>query len=84
MLLQYVQDNIYADLSSRFATDDYVIESIISSYVSKEYLEELEYNSRKNIYFGYTLEELDKQFDGQRYVFTLGDDGTTVRSIQNE
>ncbi len=77
-LLQYVQDNIYADLSSQFAADDYTIESIATSYVSKEYLEELEYNSRKNIYFGYTLEELDKQFDGQRYVFTLGDDGTTV------
>lgn len=77
-LLQYVEDNIYADLISQFNSDDYIVEDISTLYISNEYLEELEYNSKKNIYFGYTLEQIDAQFEDTRYVFTLGDNGNTV------
>lgn len=77
-LLQYVEDSIYAELSHNFNSDDYVIEDISTTYISKEYLEELQYNSKENIYFGYTLSELEAQFEGTRYVFSLGEDGTTV------
>lgn len=77
-LLQYVEDSIYADLVYNFDSEDYIIEDIATSYVSKEYLEELEYNSKENIYFGYTLSELDAQFEGTRYVFSLGDNGETI------
>lgn len=77
-LLQYVEDNVYSDLTSRLNGEEYIIEDISTVYISKEYLEEIEYNSQKNIYFGYTLEELDAQFGGTRYVFTLADDGTTT------
>ena len=76
-LLQYVEDNIYTDLTARFNSDDYIIESVNAVYVSEEYLEEVAYNSQSNIYFGYTLEELDAQFQGTRYIFSLGENGET-------
>lgn len=77
-LIQYVEDKVYAELESNFASDDYIVEDVEAIYISKTYLDELEYNSRSNIYFGYTLEEIEEQFQGTKYVFTLGDDGSTV------
>jgi len=74
----YMEDAINADLEARFASDDYHIDNIASVYISKEYLSELEYNSKENVFFGYSIRELDEQFQGKRYVFTLGDDGTTI------
>lgn len=82
-LLQYLQDCVYADLEESFDSDDYVINEVSAIYISKEYIEELEYNSKANIFFGYTLAELDEQFQGKKYVFTLGDNGeTTVTEFQ--
>lgn len=52
-------------------------------YISKEYLEEAASISQSNVYFGYTIAELDEIFQGTRYIFTLGDDGTTaVQELQ--
>ena len=82
-LLQYVEDAVYADLTANFSSDDYRIDNITTAYVSQEYLEEINYNSQSNIFFGYTLAELDDEFQGTRYVFTLGEDGkTTVQELQ--
>ena len=77
-LLQYVQDNIYSSLEEELKSDDFTIKQVETIYISKEYLEELEYNSKSNIFFGYTLDEIESQFSGEKYVFTLGDDGNTV------
>lgn len=77
-LLQYIQDNVYAELVDQFGSEDFLVEDIQTAYLSQEYLEEVAYNSKSNIFFGYTLEELREQFDGTPYVLTLGDDGTTV------
>lgn len=77
-LLQQVEDSVYSGLVSEFNNEDYIIENVNAVYISKEYLEELDYNSKANIFFGYTLAELDEQFQGTRYVFTLGEDGETV------
>lgn len=77
-LLQYVEDTVYSGLASEFESEDYVIENVEAIYYSEEYLQELAYNSKANIFFGYTLAELDKQFQGEKYVFTLGDDGQTI------
>lgn len=77
-LHQYVEDNVYSELSSSFDSEDYIIENVNAIYISKEFLEELAFNSQANVFFGYTLSELDEQFQGTRYVFTLGDDGTTI------
>ncbi len=77
-LLQYVEDNVYSTLSNEFSSEDFIIDNVSTVYISKEYIEELEYNSRANVFFGYTLAELDEQFQGTKYIFTLGDNGQTV------
>lgn len=83
-LLQYVQDSVYAGLVDQFSGEDYKIENVSAIYYSKEYLDELDYNSKANIFFGYTLQELDEQFKGTRYVFTLNDEGkTTIQPFED-
>lgn len=77
-LLRYVEDSVYADIITQLNDDDYFVENVSAVYISKEYLEELSYNSQANIYFGYTLAELEEQFQGTKFVFDLGDDGQTV------
>lgn len=82
-LLRYIEDNMYAELVSELDSDEYFVQNVSASYLSKEYIEELEYNSKENIFFGYTLSELDAEFQGTRYVFTLGEDGeTTVKPFE--
>jgi len=75
--LRYVQDEIYAELVNDLNSDEYFVENVSAVYLSKEYLEEVAFNSQTNIYFGYTLKELDEQFQGTRYVFTLSGTGET-------
>lgn len=77
-LLDYSENVIYAALTNQLNHSDYRIENVSSVYVSKEYLEELTYNSQSNVFFGYSLSALDAQFQGERYVFTLGDNGETT------
>ena len=77
-LSRYIEDALYEELVTNIDSDDYYIENIETSYISKEYLDELEYNSKQNLFFGYTLAELDEQFQGEKYVFTLNENGETV------
>lgn len=82
-LLQYIEDSTYSSLASSFSSDDYIIKEVNAIYISNEYLEELEYNSKTNVFFGYSLTELDERFIGTRYAFTLGSDGaTTVEALE--
>lgn len=76
-LLDYVEDSVYAELVSNL-NDSYFVQNVSAVYVSNEYLEEVSYNSKSNIFFGYTLAELDEQFQGTRYVFTLSNEGETI------
>lgn len=77
-LLVYVENIVYSDLIDGLDSADYFVENVSATYISKEYLEENAYNSQSNIYFGYTLEELEEEFQETGYIFTLGDDGTTA------
>lgn len=77
-LLRYVETDVYDKMITNFDSDEYFIENVSTVYLSKEYLEELEYNSQSNVYFGYSVSELDQAFEGKKYVFTLGDDSTTI------
>ena len=77
-LLNYVEYNVYSNLVKDLNSDQYFVENVEAAYVSQEYLDELAYNSQSNLYFGYTLEELDQQFQGDRYVFTVDDNGKTT------
>ena len=60
-LLQYVEDTVYTGLVDQYQSENYVIENVNAIYISEDY----------------NLEDLDKQFMGTPYVFTLGDDGQT-------
>lgn len=81
-LAGYINDEVYSELIDQLP-DGYYIQNIDTTYVSREYLEESAYNAQSNIYFGYTLDELNELFDGSKYVFTLGEDGqTTVEAFE--
>lgn len=76
-LLQYVEDNMYTELVGALDSEEYFVENIEAVYYPKEYIEAFASNSQENLYFGYTATELDAQFQGTKYVFTLGADGKT-------
>lgn len=82
-LLLEVENLVYRGTVEALDSEEYVVENVSAVYLSKEYLEEAAFNSQSNVYFGYTLAELDEIFQGTRYIFTLGDDGTTaVQELQ--
>lgn len=77
-LIPYLEGKIYTDLVAELDSDEYLVENVEAVYISKEYIAELSYNTQSNIFFGYTLDDIEAEFQGQRYVFTLGDNGQTV------
>lgn len=82
-LARYLEDSVYSNLVTELNSEDYFVQNVEAVFISKEYIEEINYNSQANIFFGYTLEELDEQFLDSRYVFTLGDNGqTTVTAFE--
>ena len=82
-LLLEVENLVYRETVEALDSEEYVVENVSAVYLSKEYLEEAAFNSQSNVYFGYTLAELDEIFQGTCYIFTLGDDGTTaVQELQ--
>jgi hypothetical protein len=81
-LLTYVENTVYSDLIDEL-DDNYFVENVDAVYLSQEYINDLAYNSQDNVFFGYSLDDLEAQFQGERYAFTLGDDGqTTVIELQ--
>ena len=82
-LLAHVEDLVYKEAVSAINSEEYFVENVSAVYFSKEYLEEVAFNSQSNIYFGYTLAELNEIFQGTKYIFTLSEDGsTTVQELQ--
>ena len=77
-LLTYVENSIYTEMVEKLNSEEYFVENVEAIYYSKEYLDELAYNSQSNIYFGFTLAEIEECFEGEKYVFTLGEEGQTV------
>ncbi len=77
-LLKYVEDSMYADIVAQLDSSEYYVENVSAVYVSKEYLEEVAYNSQSNIFFGYTLEDIEEVYTDSKYVFTLSDQGDTI------
>ena len=83
LLLAHIEDLIYSETIIALDSEEYFVEGVNAVYISKEYLEEVAFNSQSNIYFGYTLDDLDALFQGTRYIFTLGENGnTTVQELQ--
>lgn len=77
-LLPYIEDELYADAVAMLNSDEYFVENVEAIYISQEYLDELAFNSQANVFFGYTAEELNTLFEGQRYAFTLGENYETT------
>lgn len=75
--LQYVKDATYAEAVKNLNSTEYVVENVEVTYISPEYIAELEYNSKVNVYFGHTEEEILKEFNGEQVVFTMDDKGQT-------
>lgn len=84
-LQRYIQDKVYVNTLRQLDSSDYCIDSIETVYYSQEYIDQLTYNSNANIYFGYSQAELDEQFPGKKYVFTLDEDTgeTTVVEVES-
>lgn len=85
--MKSVQESFSTGLKEEYAdaAEDVSVDSVKAVYVSKEYLEEVAYNSQSNIWFGYTLDDIKESFKDTPYVFTLGDDGqTTVVPFQSK
>ena len=76
--LDSLSDEMCSEIANTLDSGVYRVDSVEAVYISKEYIEELDYNSQSNVFFGYTLEELDEMFEGEKYVFSLGEDGNTV------
>lgn len=77
-IMNDLEMSIYNSLSNKINSENYVIEKVEMLNMTKEYYEAVMYNSKENVFFGYSLSELDDQFEGSRYIFTLGDNGQTV------
>ncbi len=83
LLLRQIEDTVYTDTVAAINSEKYVVEDVQAIYISKEYIDEVMFNSQSNVYFGYTLDELNSIFQGTRYVFTLGNDGqTTIQELE--
>lgn len=77
-LLEYVEDTIYTNLVDNLDSEEFFIEEVSTRYVSKDYLDESKYNSLENIFFGYNINDLNKEFLGSKFVFTLDENGNTT------
>lgn len=77
-LKTYVEDVIYSEVVASLNSDKYYVENVSAVYVSQEYIDEITYNSQSNVYFGFSLADIDAQFQGTRYIFTVGEEGDTV------
>lgn len=82
-LLQYVKDTVYTDVVEGLNSEKYFVENVDTVYVSKEYLDELAYNSQENVYFGYTLSDITSEWGDTKYIFTVDESGqTTVQAFE--
>lgn len=77
-LLTYLEDSVYTNTIQSLNNTEYVVEEVQAIYISKEYIEEVAFNSQSNIYFGYSIEDLSQQFEGNKYIFTLDAEGKTI------
>ena len=55
----------------------YTVE-VTTVFVSEEYIRELNFNSRETNYFGYYLSDVEEQMQGQKWVFSIDEEGETV------
>ena len=67
----YIESVVYTELLNNIDSKQYVVENVQAIYISKEYIDESAYNSESNVFFGYTLNDLNECFTEKKYVFTI-------------
>lgn len=77
-LRDYIEDNVYEELVGDLNSEGYFVENVEAIYISQEYIEEKAFNSKSNIFFGYTLEDIHEVYGDKRFVFTTNDEGKTI------
>lgn len=83
-LQSYIEENVYQAVLKNIDTNEYFVENVQAVYISQEYIDDLTYNSQSNIFFGYTLADLDMEFEGEKYVFNVDDNGKTKVELFEE
>ena len=77
-LVKFMESAVYSHLVDDLGKD-VCINNVSAVYLSQEFIDELTYNSKSNVFFGYTLKELDEQFKGTSYLFTVENGKTVVK-----
>ena len=77
-LTEYLEETVYKEVVDDLNSDEYLVENVSATYISKEYMDELAYNSQSNVYFGYTLPELEQELGDEKYIFTCDENGNTI------
>lgn len=80
--MSYIEGIIYRRLLDEL-DENYYVQNVTAIYLSQEYLDELDYNSQENVFFGYSLTELDEVFEGERYVFIPVGNETKVQLLES-
>lgn len=78
----YLQESVYEQVVESLDSEDYLVGNVEVKYISKEYLKELSFNNQENIFFGYSLADLNEFYAGEKYVFTA-EDGKTITQVFN-
>ena len=73
---EQIEAEIYRQLSDTLKAE-YLID-VQTFYESKEAIEEGLYNSKESEYFGFLLSEVDAQFQGVPYVFSMDESGEII------
>lgn len=82
-MVEGLEESVYASLREALNSEEFLIDEVEVAYISQEYLNELRYNSRENIFFGYTLSEIRDYFEGTPYVFTVENGATVVKPFED-
>lgn len=80
-LVESLEEGVYESLVSELDSDEFLVEEVEAIYVSQEYIEELNYNSLGNVFFGHSLEDVIDHFGDTPYVFTAQNGQTVVREF---
>ena len=76
--LRYIEDSVYSEAVETLNSEEYFVENVEAIYYSQEYIDELQFNTLENIYFGYNISELNELFSGIKYVFDTDQNNKTI------
>lgn len=82
-LVDSLEEGVYNSLVAELDSNEYLVEEVQVAYVSQEYLDELRFNSKENVFFGYTLDDVISHFGDTPYVFTAEDGNTVVKEFES-